>query len=74
MYYRNYDTLKSHFEKTHHVCKWKMCLDSAFVVFKTKEELQYHVDKVHYMKGGKNATMLLGIDVDGDEMDENNKP
>lgn len=39
------------------------------MVFATKEELEYHKDKVHYLKG-KNANNLLGVSVDGDVVDE----
>ena len=35
IYYRNYETLKQHFQKSHYGCWYKECVESAFVVFAT---------------------------------------
>jgi uncharacterized C2H2 Zn-finger protein len=41
-YYRDYEMLSMHFEKTHFVCKHGDCAEQKFVVFRTYEEREMH--------------------------------
>jgi len=42
-FYRDYDMLKKHFEASHHSCNYTRCKEVGFVVFASKEELDYHI-------------------------------
>lgn len=46
-YYANYESLETHFDKTHFLCKNKGCLKSLFVAFKTEDELATHAYLFH---------------------------
>lgn len=73
MYFRDYDGLAEHFDKSHFRCYEQECLATLFIVFETEAELEYHTDKVHRKnskyKGGRtqyNANNLLGVKLDED--------
>lgn len=46
-YYRDYETLKKHHEKTHFTCRYQSCLEKGFVVFRSEQEREHHyVNKI----------------------------
>jgi hypothetical protein len=60
-YFRNYDHLEQHFNKKHHACHEKECLEKKFVVFSTALDLQAHNVATHLPQGkgsAKNARVV----------------
>lgn len=47
LYYKNYEELEKHFDKTHYLCPEPFCWASNYVVFKTPEELTLHTYTKH---------------------------
>lgn len=46
-FFKDYPSLRIHFDKTHYACQDKKCLAEAFVVFRTQAELQNHHENRH---------------------------
>ena len=62
-YYQSLDNLQGHYEKTHYVCKHEDCQVNLLAVFKTPEELDYHIDRQH--RGVKKSLdHLIGVSLE----------
>lgn len=46
-YYKNYDSLYSHFKRDHYVCTVPLCVEKRFVVFREELDLTAHMLKEH---------------------------
>lgn len=59
-YYKNYDSLYSHFKMDHYVCSVPSCLEKKFVVFREDLELTSHMLKEHGGLTGSNGRVIVG--------------
>ena len=71
MAYRDANTLREHFKRSHYVCNEAECKENLYIVFNSPEELEYHHNKTHRgaPAAGKkryDAGALLGIRIDAD--------
>lgn len=57
-YFRNYNTLESHFENMHFLCRDPQCLAARFVVFENDLDLRHHNMAVHGSSGGSTKIQL----------------
>ena len=55
MFYKNYRSLRVHFNETHFPCPEQSCVDKAFIVFKTEEELVNHYENEHNSSKSSNS-------------------
>lgn len=46
-YYRNYDSIYSHFKRDHYVCSVPLCVEKRFVVFREELDMTAHMLKEH---------------------------
>jgi hypothetical protein len=65
MYYKDYNSLEIHFNKSHFLCPYDECKSKCYVAFETENEVKAHLEIVH-TRGGKqstvvNANALLGF-------------
>ena len=54
VYYKNEQSLRIHHEKSHFACSYQEC---SKVAFKTKEELENHINKVHLRNNSKKGVI-----------------
>eukprot|EP00939_MAST-03C_sp_MAST-3C-sp1_P003520 g3520.t1 len=52
-FFRNYDSLRKHFERDHYFCHHSDCLEKRFVVFGSKIEYNAHLATVHNEKSAR---------------------
>lgn len=47
IYYKNYDSLETHYKISHYICSDMNCLAKKFIAFKSAEELKIHRSEIH---------------------------
>ena len=61
IYYKDYPSLRVHFDKTHFACQDKQCVQEAFVVFRSHAELSNHHQSRHMGGGGRSKEKAVKI-------------
>merc|ERR1719264_23568 len=61
-WYNTYENLQIHFNMSHYACKEQECIQKGFVVFRTNEELNAHINKTHKkIQGEKGAKTKISL-------------
>lgn len=71
MYYKDYNSLELHFNKSHFLCPYDECKSKCYVAFQTENEVKAHLEIVHTRSGKQstivNANALLGFGMKDDD-------
>lgn len=67
VYYSHQISLRAHQFKSHIVCNMSECVDKQGVVFRSKEEFEGHLNKIHYKNNQKPKVVIGGQSVKEDK-------
>lgn len=71
VYYSEYQSLETHFSRSHHLCPFENCKLKCYVSFRTQDELEAHVAIEHKARQKViSANALLGFEYKRDDEDE----
>ena len=65
LFYKDYEELRKHSERSHFKCTDTECKQNKFIYFKNREELHEHIDVVHRGHKVKNVKALTGFYLEG---------
>lgn len=61
LFYKDYDQLRMHSERSHFKCNDVECKEGKFIYFRTREELTEHIEVIHRGNKVKNVKALTGF-------------